>query len=60
MPQGIDEDLIKLKSIHDIGSEPVEWTACDDKFGLRFSVVPYYLIVIKDGIIPPQYLTLEK
>lgn len=60
MPQGIDEDLIKLNSIYDISYEPVDWSACDDKFGLRFSVIPYYLIVVKGGIIPPKYLTLEK
>lgn len=60
LPQDVDENLVKLNSIHDISYEPVDWTACDEKLGLRFSVVPYYLIVVKGGIIPPKYLTLEK
>ena len=59
-PQDVDERLVKLNSIYDIDTSPVDWTACDEKLGLRFSVVLYYLIVIKGGIIPPRYLTLEK
>ena len=58
-PQDVDERLVKLASINDIDTSPVDWSVCDEKLGLRFSVVPYYLIVIKGGIIPPQYITLE-
>lgn len=58
-PQNVDERLVKLSSIDDIDTSPVDWSVCDEKLGLRFSVVPYYLIVIKGGIIPPQYITLE-
>lgn len=58
-PQNVDEHLVKLTSIDDIDTSPVDWTVCDEKLGLRFAVVPYYLIVIKDGIIPPKYITLE-
>ena len=56
----VDEQLIKLDSVNDIDTSPVDWTVCDEKLGLRFSVVPYYLIVVKGGIIPPKYLTLVK
>lgn len=56
-PQNVDERLIKLSSINDIDTSPVDWSVCNEKLGLRFSVVPYYLIVIKDGIIPPKYIT---
>ncbi len=59
LPQNCDEILVKLNSIHKISTTPVDWSVCDEKLGLRFSVVPYYLIIIKGGIIPPQYLTLE-
>lgn len=59
LPQDCDEQLAKLASINDIDTSPVDWSACDEKLGLRFSVVPYYLIVIKDGIIPPKYITKE-
>ena len=57
--QGVDERLIKLNSINDIDTSAVDWTVCDEKLGLRFSVVPYYLIVIKGGVIPPKYITKE-
>ena len=58
-PQGVDERLVELASINEIDTSPVDWSVCDEKLGLRFSVVPYYLIVIKGGIIPPKYITLE-
>ncbi len=60
LPQDVDERLVKLASINDIDTSPVDWSVCDEKLGLRFSVVPYYLIVIKGGIIPPKYITLEQ
>ena len=59
LPQDVDERLVRLASINEIDFSPVDWSVCDEKLGLRFSVVPYYLIVIKGGIIPPQYITLE-
>ena len=58
-PQDVDERLFKLSSINDIDTSPVDWSVCDEKLGLRFSVVPYYLIVIKNGIIPPKYIKKE-
>lgn len=57
--QGVDEILVKLNSINDIDASPVNWSVCDEKLGLRFSVVPYYIIVIKGGVIPPKYITQE-
>lgn len=55
-----DEIWIKLKNgIKDIDYSPIDWSVCDDKFGRRFAYVRYYLIVLKDGCIPPQYLTLD-
>lgn len=58
-PQDVDERLVRLASINDIDTSPIDWSVCDETLGLRFSVVPYYLIVIKGGIIPPRYITLE-
>ncbi len=57
---GVDEQLIKLKNISEISFCPIDWSVCNDKMGRRFAFVPYYLLIIKGGIIPPQYLTLEK
>ena len=58
-PQDVDERLVKLNSINDIDTSAVDWSVCDEKLGLRFSVVPYYLIVIKGGVIPPEYIKKE-
>lgn len=58
-PQDVDERLVKLSSIYDIDTSPVDWSVCDEKLGLRFSVIPYYLLVIKGGIIPPHYVIKE-
>ena len=55
----VDEVLVKLNSINEIDTSPVDWTVCNEKLGLRFSVVPYYLIVVKGGIIPPRYIRKE-
>ena len=55
----VDEVLVKLNSRNEIDTSPVDWTVCDEKLGLRFSVVPYYLIVVKGGIIPPRYIRKE-
>ena len=59
IPYNVDEVLVKLNSINEIDFSPIDWSVCNDELGLRFSVVPYYLIIIKGGIIPPRYLTLE-
>ena len=55
-----DELLIKLYDHNDISTRPVDWTICNDKLGHRFAYVPYYVIIVKDGIIPPQYIRLEE
>ncbi len=56
LPQDVDEFLVKLNSVNEIDTSSVDWSVCDEKLGLRFSVVPYYLVVIKGGIIPPNTL----
>lgn len=53
---GMDEILQKLNGIKDIDFSPIDWSVCDDELGRRFAWVRYYLIVVKDGVIPPKYL----
>lgn len=53
---GMDEVLQKLNGINHIDLSPVDWSVCNDEFGRRFAFVPYYVIVIKGGVIPPQYI----
>lgn len=59
LPQDCDELLVKLNSINEIDISLIDWSVCDEKLGLRFSVVPYYLVVVKGGIIPPKYIAKE-
>lgn len=56
---GMDEILKKLNGIEDIDYTPIDWSVCDDEKRRRFAWVRYYLIVIKDGVIPPKYLKKE-
>ncbi len=56
----VDELLLKLNNVEDIDYTPIDWNICDDATGKRFAYVRYYLIVVKGGIIPPQYITLQK
>ena len=54
-----DELLIKLYDYNDISTRPVDWSVCNDELGHRFAYVPYYIIVIKDGVIPAKYIRKE-
>ena len=54
-----DELLIKLYDYNDISTRPVDWNVCNDELGRRFAYVPYYIIVIKGGVIPPKYIKKE-
>lgn len=54
-----DEVLIRLYGLNDISQYPIDWSLCNDKLHHRFEFVPYYLLIIKGGIIPPKYIKLE-
>jgi len=56
----MDEILKKLNGISEIDYTPVDWSVCDDKLERRFAWVRYYLIVVKNGVIPPKYITKIK
>ncbi|MBQ3696026.1 MAG: hypothetical protein II938_03555 [Alphaproteobacteria bacterium] len=54
---GADESLIKLKSVKDIDYKYHQtWDLCDDSKGLRMAPLQFYVLIVKDGIIPPKYL----
>lgn len=55
----VDEAMVKLGRIADISFEAVDWSVCDDKPGNRFAFVFCYLTVVKNGVIPPQYIVLK-
>ena len=49
----------RLSSPDEIDYSPVNWKICDDEKGWRFAFTGFYLIVLKNGVIPPCYLTLK-
>ena len=46
--------------LSDISPDPVDYSVCDDESGRRFAFLPFYLIILKDGIIPPKYIRKVK
>ena len=53
----IDEYLIKLNSIEDIDLNYKQtFDKCDDSKGLRMAPLRFYLLIIKGGVIPPEYI----
>lgn len=51
-----DEPLYRLSGIRAIDASPIDWSVCDDSLGRRFAYVRYYLLVVADGVIPPEYI----
>lgn len=54
-----DEILRKLSGCGEIDFSPIDWSVCNDELGRRFAYVRYYLVVVKDGVIPPRYVSKE-
>lgn len=44
----------------EIDFSPLSWEKVDASKGLLYAVVRHYMIVLKNGYIPPEFLTLEK
>lgn len=55
---GYNEKFFEVKP-EEIDLSPLTWEKVDAAKDLLYAVVRHYLIVLKDGYIPPQYLTLE-
>ena len=53
---GCDEVLQKLNSVAEMDFSPIDWSICNDQKGWRFSFVRYYLLIVKGGVIPPEYI----
>lgn len=50
-----DKYLVKLNGLNDIPPTPINRSIINDALNQRFAYVPYYLLIIKEGIIPPKY-----
>lgn len=55
---GKNEKFIKI-SFDEIDFSPLPWKKVNASKGLLFGVIPHYLIVLKEGKIPPKYLHKE-
>jgi len=55
---GYNEKFFEVKP-EDIDLSPLTWEKVDAAKDLLYAVVRHYLIVLKDGYIPPKFLTLE-
>lgn len=57
-PNGENENFRKINS-EEIDFSPLPWHLCNKEKGLLFGVIRHYLIVLKNGFIPPEYLKEE-
>ncbi len=57
---GMDEKIKKIAGSEEIDFSPLAWHLCDEEKGIFFGVIRHYLIVLKDGFIPPEYLSKVK
>ncbi len=55
-----DEVLYQLSDLTEIDFTPNDYSVLDDEKGWRFAFIRYYLIVVKDGVIPPKYIQKVK
>lgn len=56
---GYNEKFYQVLS-QEIDLSPLTWEKVDAAKDLLYAVVRHYLIVLKDGVIPPEYLKEEK
>ena len=55
----LDKVLIQIKDLNEIDYSSINWDIMDDKKEHRFAFIPYYLLIIKGGIISPTYIKKE-
>ena len=56
---GYNENFHQV-NLEEIDFSPLSWEKVDASKGLLYAVVRHYMIVLKNGYIPPEFLTLEK
>lgn len=55
---GAHENFFEV-SFNEIDFSPLTWEKCSCEKGLLYAVVRHYMLVLKDGLIPPCYLHHE-
>ena len=56
---GINEHFYQV-SKDEIDMSPLPWRKCDASKGLIFGVIKHYMIVLKEGIIPAEFIKEER
>lgn len=56
---GVNEHFYQV-SKDEIDMAPLPWHKCDASKGLIFGVIKHYLLVLKDGVIPPEFIKEER
>ena len=50
------ENIYKVEDLSHIDFSPLDWHSCDTKYGSPFNMIRHYMIILKDGLIPPKYI----
>ncbi len=58
-PDGCNEKFYQVTP-SEIDFSPLEWQRVDVSKNLLYAVIRHYLIVLKDGYIPPKYIKKER
>lgn len=56
---GTNEQFYQV-SKDEIDMSPLPWHKCDSSKGLIFGVIKHYMLVLKDGIIPAEFIKEER
>ena len=55
---GANENFAKISG-DEIDFSPLPWHKCSREKGLLYAVIRHYLLVLKEGYIPAEYITQE-
>lgn len=55
---GGNENFYRVE-VEKVDFSPLPWHKCSREKGLLYAVIRHYLLVLKEGYIPPEYLTRE-
>lgn len=53
---GLNEKIYQIKP-DEIDTSPLAWEKVNASKGLLYAVIRHYFIVMKDGVIPPKYIS---
>lgn len=54
------ENVYKIKNPEEINTSPLDWHKCSPQYGSPYNMLRHYILVLKHGLIPPEYIKLEK